>query len=541
MERFQDPGFRVQNCTPKPAGCSRRDRDAVLCPKYHLLVLLLVLLLFPAHVLAQPPKADEPPKADNLAGEQERVANDFSHLEDVLLRMAELTAGSDPRRAALLKRAVAESKERLVDSQFQTLVELLKNDRLSQAIKDQKAVTEDLQSLLELLLRENRADRLRSEKDRIRAHLKELGEIINRQKSLQSRSVESDDPQRLAGQQGSLAEKTGNLAREMRTAEEPDTEANGAKPDGAAKPSEDQNGRPEGDDAPPSDSQGDDAPPGQNGSEPQGQPSPQQRLEAARDRMREAQEKLDAAQREGAVEKQEEAIRNLEQAKAELEEILRQLREEELTRMLTSLQDRFRRMLAIQQEIYDATRQLDKVPADQRDRGHAIEAGRLASREAQIGLEADKAMTLLGEDGTSRALPEALGQMQQDIRQVTGRLSRAEIGTVTQTVEEDIIAALQEMIDAMEKALKDQEKRQQQSQSQQSGQPQESPLVDLLAEIKMIRSLQIRVNRRTQQYSEQMETSGPNDAELLQSLGRLAEQQERIHEVTRELGREANP
>ena len=85
------------------------------------------------------------------------------------------------------------------------------------------------------------------------------------------------------------------------------------------------------------------------------------RLEAARQRMKEAQEKLDEAEREGAVEKQEEAIRELEQAKAELEEILRQLREEEIVRMLAMLEARFQKMLLMQREVHEGTLRLDAV------------------------------------------------------------------------------------------------------------------------------------------------------------------------------------
>ena len=46
------------------------------------------------------------------------------------------------------------------------------------------------------------------------------------------------------------------------------------------------------------------------------------------------QKRLDEAQRKQAIAEQEQALRELEKAKAALEEILRQLREEEVERML---------------------------------------------------------------------------------------------------------------------------------------------------------------------------------------------------------------
>ena len=47
----------------------------------------------------------------------------------VLLRMAELTASTDPRRAALLRKAVAQSEERLIDVQFEAIIGLLNKDQ----------------------------------------------------------------------------------------------------------------------------------------------------------------------------------------------------------------------------------------------------------------------------------------------------------------------------------------------------------------------------------------------------------------------------
>ena len=57
----------------------------------------------------------------------------YKHLEDVLLRMAELSAANDPRRAALLKKAVAQSKDQLIAVRLDRLVELLGKDQLSRA------------------------------------------------------------------------------------------------------------------------------------------------------------------------------------------------------------------------------------------------------------------------------------------------------------------------------------------------------------------------------------------------------------------------
>ena len=203
--------------------------------------------------------------------------------------------------------------------------------------------------------------------------------------------------------------------------------------------------------------------------------------------MEQAQKRLEEAKRTEATKEQAEAIKELEQAKADLEEILRQLREEEMSRTLAMLEARFRKMLDLQVEVYEGTKRLDKVAETDRDRDDEIEAGRLSRKEAQIAAEADKALSVLREEGSAVAFPEAVAEMRIDMDQIVDRLQQAKVGEMTQGVEKDIIAALEEMIAALEKAQKDLENKQQQGQPQHGRRDGEPPLVDTLSELKMIR------------------------------------------------------
>ena len=70
-------------------------------------------------------------------------------------------------------------------------------------------------------------------------------------------------------------------------------------------------------------------------------------------------------------------------------------------------------------------------------------------------------------------------------------------------------------------------------------------LVDVLAELKMIRALQMRVNSRTVRYSQRLEDSEDpvgqaEDAELREFIENLALRQERIQEVTHDIVRGKN-
>ena len=587
-----------------------------------LWVLLLCGMLVPcAGLLAQEDAAKKDDKAESPAAKsaekgestltagQRQVAERYRELEKLLLRMAELTAPTDPRRAALLRQAVAQSKQRDIDRQFERLVELLRQERLAVVVKNQGEVQQDLNKLLELLLSEDRSKRIESEKERVREYLKRVNKIIKEQKAVQGDTERGGDEGKLSDKQGELADKTGELAKQLK--EEADSKKpaddsqdgkpgeDGKSPDGEksdkpqdGKPGEsgdkkdgqkkdvkdkDANGekkeegkkdKQSGDDAEkskkdspdqkpdqkpgdkpgkPEDGQNpgapDAPPPGdpQQGQGQSGQPSDaennpaQKRLEQAKQRMQEAQQKLNEAKREDAKEKQVEALKELELAKADLEEILRQLREEEMSRTLAMLETRFRKMLDQQVEVYEGTKKVDKTPQAERDRDDEIEAGRLSRKESLIAAEADKALAVLREEGSAVAFPEAVAEMREDMEQVVMRLALTKVGDVTQGIETDIIAALEEMIASLQKAQKDMEQKAKQGEPPPSGEQDEPPLVDTLAELRMIRALQMRVNVRTERYAQMTKTEQADKPDLLEALKRLAERESRIHQVTRDI------
>ncbi len=260
----------------------------------------------------------------------------------------------------------------------------------------------------------------------------------------------------------------------------------------------------------------------------------QQRLQRAQQRMQQALEELEDAKRDNAVERQEQALRELEQAKAELERILRQLREEERERMLVLLEARFRKMLDAQIIVYEQTKKLDESRSSVPEHEIEIASGRLSRQEREIVREADRALVLLREDGTTVAFPEAIEQAREDMESVEKRLAEVKTGIITQGLEEDIIAALEETLAALQQALK--KARAQKGQPQQSsGSPGEEDLIDQLAELRMIRALQNRINRRTERYGEIIGDEITVDPDLLEALEQLALRQERVFHATRDL------
>ena len=242
-------------------------------------------------------------------------------------------------------------------------------------------------------------------------------------------------------------------------------------------------------------------------------------------------ENLKKNKRQDASDDQDDAVAELQRAKEKLEEILRQLREEEKERFLAMLEARFQRMLAMELLVYDGTVKLSRGSSADQSRQSA-RGLQLARQQDEVALEATKAVTLLREEGTAVAFPEAVEMMRDDMRQAGKRLEKTDVGEITQSIERDIIDALEEMIDALQKEMEKSKKKDQQQQQQQDGQQQDQELVDKLAELKMLRTLQLRINNRTRRLGREVEGEQAENAEVIDQLQDLAERQARVQKAT---------
>ncbi|MGD9634795.1 MAG: hypothetical protein AB7G28_04490 [Pirellulales bacterium] len=557
---------------------------------------------------AKPAESTPPDAGSELSVDQARLADRYERLEIVVARLAELSASSDPRRAKVLREALAKSREEGMDERFETIVGLLEGERLSVATGRQAELQKELDTLLALLLKADRDRELDSQTKRVKAYLKEVGRLIRLQKGVHARTEGGDDAKRLAEDQKQVGDQTGDLGKAISDTEKTDgksgkssngKESKGDSSDGKSSPKEslpiELSPKEKSDDAGKGESpesgksQGK---PSQSPSRSEGQPSPGQpsegqpsegqqgkqgksgqqgqqgqqgqsgqsgesseqdeqsqeptdraaeKLKQAQQAMQEAQKKLEEAERKGAAQAQQQALKELEQAKAELERVLRQLREEEMERTLTMLAARFRKMLEAQTKVYEATQRVARVPLADRDHDEEIEAARLSREESLIAREADRALLLLREEGSSLAFPETVSLMHEDMLQVAELLGEMKVGKLTQGLEEDIIEALEEMIAALDKAIKDLEKKKTpQGKPQQAGQPGDPPLVDKLAELKMIRSLQMRINRRTLRYGEAIEDEPAEAPKLRDEMLELAQRQQRVYQATHDLSQGRN-
>jgi hypothetical protein len=280
-----------------------------------------------------------------------------------------------------------------------------------------------------------------------------------------------------------------------------------------------------------------------------GKPQPgQQKVQQAQKAMQQASGGLRKQDPSDASRQQGKAIKELEDALQEIEERLAQLREETQLEKLAKLEARFREMLSVQQRISAQTQALDKKRTD--NGGNLTRPDRLAvaalggdeSRmdpvldpmtkqvKLPMGLagHAQQALDLIIDDGTSVVFPDVVEQLRDDLIGV-GRLLSDNTRTdqFTQSLQKEIETTLEELIEALQQA-----QSQKEGGGGGGGGGGEPPLLPNSAELKLLRSAQLRINRRTSAIDAARPKEGPLDETLKDEALTIATRQSEIAEMT---------
>lgn len=498
-----------------------------------------------ASVWAQEAPASKPP---SLSEDQDAIRLRYRKFAQVLQEMTEYLRQAEPDRAALLSQVSRKSNEAQVVEKMDRLIELLEKGKLGEAIEEEGELLASLQGILDMLNSEDRAKELAEEKARIEANLKEVNQLIGKQRDVRSATERGKNPEELAPQQEKLEKQAGELQQKLGSQGK---KSGAGKPDGGkpeegkpeenpAESKEPQNPREEetpGEEQKPLENSGK---PSEGGESSQNSPPGAEELKQAQQAMQDAFEKLKKNQGRGASEQQDQAIKELEKAKQKLEEILRQLREEERDRALVGLEERLQRLLAGEQAIYTETVQVAEVPVAQRNSRHRNKGIQLSRQQSELRLETEKLLRLLRDEGSAVAFPEVVTQVRDDMQGISGRLEKGEFGDFTQSMESDVIASLKEMILALQKEMEENRQKKMKGNPQQQGSPQDPDLVQQLAELKILRSLQMRINTRTKQIGKLVTRDQADDAELVEQLQKLSDAQLRVQRAAYDLATKKN-
>lgn len=490
---------------------------------FPIATILLALLADDVKLAAQDPptsSAQESTNPENMIRRQERLAEQVEQLESRLLRLIQFESPTNPERARLLQQSLQLSQSAELVARSRQIVKLLRDGAtvdLEAAVDNQKQLLTNLNRLYELLESSNQLQSSRNEAEKIRNQISRLDQLIQQQQGIRQR-LEVSPRSVLENEQRRLADQTQGLSREITdpaaepAKESPDRSAPNEQPrlDDAVNPAE---------------------------ATPQ-EKSVEDHLESAGQSMQQATERLANPDGGPPAADMEQAEQQLGQARQQLEDKLRQNREEEIESTLRTLEERFKKMLAMQLKINEASRQLvDQPPSTAQLR---IESFQLAGDQRKIILEIDKALLVLNEEGTSRAIPATLFHLELDMEQIVSQLELTRVDADLIQLQTEVAEVLSELIQSVQQEQAEQQRlrnsTQQPATETETGEMQR-PLVQKLAELKIIRQLQVRINERHQSHARALESGGtPESRSELEARTRgLARRQQQLEKMTLEL------
>lgn len=245
-----------------------------------------------------------------------------------------------------------------------------------------------------------------------------------------------------------------------------------------------------------------------------------------------------------ATKKQDKAIEELEKAIKDLEARLKQLREKELAKLLANLEQRVSAMIRLQTEVREATKNIHGTVKSLGGKPAVAEIQKSqteAENEFRIIVIADATLKLMEGEGSAVVFAGLLKEVKGDMEAIKRRLEDTRIGEDTQQIEQDVIDQLKMMLEALKKARQDLENKPSDSKpNDPNAKKSDNKLLELLAELKLIKSLQEQVNKRTVMHGKTDPNEQAKDPLVQAELAQLAARQKVLQDMLHKIATQVN-
>jgi len=251
--------------------------------------------------------------------------------------------------------------------------------------------------------------------------------------------------------------------------------------------------------------------------------------------MDQAGDKLGAEKADEANPPQNEALEKLDKARSELNEAIREAQEQVKAETLVQMERLLREMLEAQHEINRETvATFAKRRGGRYERAEQLKLRALADREGGVAADAAKAVEMLNTEGSTAVFPAVLGEVGRDMKAVQQMLGDRQAGPLTQTIADQIAANLADLLAALQDAMK-------RSGGGGGGGCGGGALIDIAAELRMLRLMQLHVNQRTVVLNAAATGGSVDDKQSRRRHQLLSDRQKRIRELTQQLQDKLQP
>lgn len=420
----------------------------------------------------------EPDELQRMADAQADVARRFDKLMQSMRAMAASDAVSSGF-AARMTDAIQAAELKALSAQLANAAQEVANNQLGRGADTQQQAADSLADMVDRL-----RDRAPTDPGELASRLRALQQRLSELKQQAEQAASQADPSEQAESQSGLQRELNDAARELSrlSAQAASASTQRAASNASPKPNQSQ---------------------------------------------QEKKENLDQAQQD------------IEQAERELAQRIAELESEQQQRLLDRLAEVLDDLIPRQQANLEQTLRLELVREADGALGkdEELAATKLAELEAELAKELDEAIA----DVESRSVFQlALGGAAGDMRQAASSLERYDTGRLTQNLELTALSRMRHVLDI----LRDPPPPPPEGSESPGGggggnQPQRPPLIEL-AEVKMLRWLQLDLNGRTRLYEADSADNVSQAAEKRAAAQRLAGEQRKLEELVRDMMRRNN-
>jgi hypothetical protein len=274
---------------------------------------------------------------------------------------------------------------------------------------------------------------------------------------------------------------------------------------------------------------------------PEGKPTPgQENVQNAKKDMGQAAGKMDQGQQSEANPDQQKSVEELAKAEDDLQKAIDQAEKDKQDQQIEKIEEKLVKILDAQKGISRETKTSDDKLLSAKD-GDKTElrtvelklTSDLSPGEGKLAGSAQEILDMLKKEGSTVVFPDVLAVVKKDLLDVQKRLSEKDPGKLTQAIQTEVERNLNEMIDALRKELADRREKKKGGGGGGGG-GGKAPLVPPLAELKMLRMLQLQINSRTGLVDLQsQEKAAPKD-QLDQQKKELSEREAHVRKLTEE-------
>lgn len=216
------------------------------------------------------------------------------------------------------------------------------------------------------------------------------------------------------------------------------------------------------------------------------------------------------------------------------------MREQQREALLAKLIGMFETMLEEQRLVTAATKELhtERTQEDAEwGRAERLRCTQLAEREAALETAGDEALTFMLDNSSPVVFPRIVKDIIADLARLEDRLMEEKTGETTALIQDAVERALADLLEALEEAQGEPPPPEESEPQEGEGggaSPPPPPLISALAELKLLRNRQVRVNEGTKVLHEQKQ-EGRVDADLEERIDVMTERQKDVHTLTSEL------